>query len=162
MKHIPKLNPLKFAIKRSRYMKVFQFRRIFVTTISDVNFFGDQSIFFPLYLYPDESEGAVPELPLRAKSKTKRTLNLSSEFLNAIKEPLGSEPTPDEILFYIYAVLYSPIYRKQYEEFLKINFLRVPLPPVFTGETNNAIFPHLPFAKGGDGFSISFLFKTYE
>ncbi len=31
-------------------------------------------------------------------------------------------------LYYIYAVLYSPAYRKRYEEFLKIDFPRVPLP----------------------------------
>jgi predicted helicase len=40
---------------------------------------------------------------------------------------LGSEPKPEEIFYYIYAVLYSPTYRKRYEEFLKIDFPRVPL-----------------------------------
>ncbi|KAF5413672.1 MAG: hypothetical protein C5S38_05865 [Candidatus Methanophagaceae archaeon] len=45
-----------------------------------------------------------------------------------MKEVLGTEPTPEEIFYYIYAVIYSPTYRKRYEEFLKIDFPRVPLP----------------------------------
>jgi len=32
------------------------------------------------------------------------------------------------VFYFIYAVLYSPTYRKRYEEFLKIDFPRVPLP----------------------------------
>jgi len=60
--------------------------------------------------------------------KADRMPNFTSEFLQAIKESLDSEPTPEEIFYYIYAVLYSPTYRKRYEEFLKIDFPRIPLP----------------------------------
>jgi len=35
---------------------------------------------------------------------------------------------PIDILDYVYAVLHSPAYRKRYEEFLKIDFPRVPYP----------------------------------
>ncbi|MDR0569371.1 MAG: DNA methyltransferase, partial [Spirochaetaceae bacterium] len=35
---------------------------------------------------------------------------------------------PLDLLDYIYAVLYSPAYRKKYAEFLKIDFPRVPYP----------------------------------
>ena len=48
--------------------------------------------------------------------------------MQAIKESLGSEQTPEEIFYYTYAVLFSPTYRKRYEEFLKIDFPSVPLP----------------------------------
>lgn len=34
--------------------------------------------------------------------------------------------SPEEIFYYIYAVLYSNIYREKYQEFLKIDFPRVP------------------------------------
>lgn len=34
--------------------------------------------------------------------------------------------SPEEIFYYIYAVLYSNIYRKKYQEFLKRDFPRVP------------------------------------
>ena len=36
--------------------------------------------------------------------------------------------SPEKILAYIYAVLYSPTYRKQYYGFLKNEFPRIPLP----------------------------------
>lgn len=38
----------------------------------------------------------------------------------------GRNVTPEEIFFYIYAVLYAPTYRSKYAEFLKIDFPRVP------------------------------------
>jgi len=57
--------------------------------------------------------------------------------LKAIKDSLDTEPTPEEIFYYIYAVLFSPTYRERYEEFLKIDFPRVPLP------SNNGLFKEL-------------------
>jgi predicted helicase len=87
--------------------------------------FSRGSYFFPLYLYPDERK--VKWLDEKA-SKPERTSNFTAEFLQALKEALGTEPTPEEIFYYIYAVLYSPTYRKRYGEFLKIDFPRIPLP----------------------------------
>ena len=81
------------------------------------------SYVFPLYCYSDEAKLSNAESP-----KPERTPNFTPEFLQAIKEALGTEPAPEEIFYYIYAVLYSPTYRKRYEEFLKIDFPRVPLP----------------------------------
>ncbi len=84
---------------------------------------------FPLYLYPD-SEALL--------GSTERELNFKPEFLTALSEALGlpqaapfglpEDVTPEEILAYIYAVLYSPTYRERYYEFLKYDFPRIPLP----------------------------------
>jgi len=38
----------------------------------------------------------------------------------------GKKPTPEDILYYIYGVFYSTVYRETYTEFLKIDFPRVP------------------------------------
>ena len=38
----------------------------------------------------------------------------------------GGEVSPEQILYYCYAVLYSNTYRKKYAEFLKIDFPRIP------------------------------------
>jgi len=54
--------------------------------------------------------------------------NFTAEFLKAVKGAFGTEPTVEEIFYYIYAVLYSPTYRKRYEEFMRIDFPRIPLP----------------------------------
>ncbi len=83
---------------------------------------------FPLYLYP-KSEGLGLD--------TERELNFKPEFLTALSEALGlpqtapfglpEDVTPEEILAYIYAVLYSSTYRERYYEFLKYDFPRIPL-----------------------------------
>ena len=85
----------------------------------------DINYLFPLYLYPDESKGKFSE---EDASGPERTSNFSKEFLQAVNEAVGTAPTPEEIFYYIYAVLYSPTYRKRYEEFLKYDFPKVPLP----------------------------------
>ena len=69
---------------------------------------------------------------------TERSLNFKPAFLTALSEALGLPQTapfnlpegvsPEEILAYIYAVLYSPTYRERYYEFLKYDFPRIPLP----------------------------------
>jgi predicted helicase len=112
--------------KRSRYLKTKQFHHVFaVSTLMDINFFGDQSITFPFYLYLDRPEGTMFK---EEEPKIKRIPNLSSEFLEAVEVSLGTASAPEEIFYYIYATLFCPTYRKRYQEFLKIDFPRVPLP----------------------------------
>jgi predicted helicase len=82
----------------------------------------ERTYIFPLHLYADQ--------PIYAE----RTSNFTDEFLQAVKKSLDAQPTPEEIFYYIYAILYSKTYRKRYEEFLKIDFPRVPLP------SNNSLF----------------------
>jgi len=98
---------------------------LIVNSIGDINFYAFPTYFFPLYLYPDERREKLLD---EKTSKPERTPNFTAEFLQAVKEALGTEPTPEEIFYYIYTVLYSPTYRKRYEEFLKIDFPRIPLP----------------------------------
>ncbi len=84
---------------------------------------------FPLYLYPNSEE---------LELATERSLNFKLTFLTALSEALALPQTapfnlpesvsPEEILAYIYAVLYSPTYRERYYEFLKYDFPRIPLP----------------------------------
>ncbi|MCY4553373.1 MAG: N-6 DNA methylase [Candidatus Poribacteria bacterium] len=84
---------------------------------------------FPLYLYSD---------PEGLEISADRSLNFKPAFLTAISEALGLPQTapfnlpegvsPEDILAYIYAVLYSPTYRERYYEFLKYDFPRIPLP----------------------------------
>ena len=64
---------------------------------------------FPLYLYSD----------------TNKAPNYSPEFLTFISEKYG-ETTPEEIFYYIYAILHAPTYREKYKEFLQYDFPRIP------------------------------------
>ena len=84
---------------------------------------------FPLYLYPNPEE---------LELSTERSLNFQPDFLTAFSEALELQQTPpfnlpedvspEEILAYIYAVLYSRTYRERYYKFLKDEFPRIPLP----------------------------------
>lgn len=67
---------------------------------------------FPLYLYSPNTE---------------KTPNLNKEIWQKINNITGAT-SPEDILDYLYAYLYSPGYREKYKEFLKIDFPRVPFP----------------------------------
>jgi len=78
---------------------------------------------FPLYLYPDTDKKDL--LSHLSKSATRKP-NLDPSLLRALKEAHSRDVTPEEIFYYVYAVLYAPTYRTTYAEFLKIDFPRVP------------------------------------
>jgi predicted helicase len=75
---------------------------------------------FPLYLYPDEDL-------YNNSGKYQREVNINPQILKSLKKAYGKEPTPEAVLHYVYAVLYSIAYRKKYAEFLKSDFPRIPL-----------------------------------
>lgn len=52
--------------------------------------------------------------------------NISVEVVERLTKAYKKQPSPEEIFYYIYAVLYSETYRTKYAEFLKIDFPRVP------------------------------------
>ncbi len=90
---------------------------------------SESTYVFPLYLYPNPEELGI---------STEPSLNFKPAFLTALSEALELPQTapfnlpegvsPEEILAYIYAILYSPTYRERYYEFLKYDFPRIPLP----------------------------------
>ena len=84
---------------------------------------------FPLYSYTDFS----------IDIDSKKILNLNLNIVDQIATGLGLTFTPEkeetpgtfapiDLLDYIYAVLHSPSYRQKYQEFLKIDFPRIPYP----------------------------------
>lgn len=75
----------------------------------------------PLYLYPKQDSGDWLE-----QQQTERKPNIAPEIFEQLSSNFGVQPTPEEILYYIYAVFYSNTYRTRYAEFLKIDFPRVP------------------------------------
>jgi predicted helicase len=55
-----------------------------------------------------------------------KVANFSFQFKRFITEKYKTEFTPEQILGYIYAILYSPFYRIKYAEFLKTDFPKIP------------------------------------
>ena len=105
---------------------------------------------FPLYLYPGD-EGIQKKL----QPEEGRKPNLAPEFTKAMQEELSLRFVPDgggdlkdtfgpeDVFCYAYAVFHSPTYRTRYEQFLKIDFPRLPL------TSNRELFASL-VRKGGE------------
>ncbi|MFQ5903873.1 MAG: type ISP restriction/modification enzyme [Candidatus Binatia bacterium] len=83
----------------------------------------EQNYDFPLYLYPQVDK---KDLFSKIGKLSKKAVNLNPSLLEALKKANEGPPRPEDILHYIYAVLYTPNYRTKYAEFLKTDFPRVP------------------------------------
>jgi len=87
----------------------------------------DGSNAFPLYRYPTGEEEMF--------AAREREANLSPKFVAALEERLGrrmgADFTPEDVVYWCYAVMHSREYRARYAEFLKIDFPRIPLPPTW-------------------------------
>jgi predicted helicase len=67
---------------------------------------------FPLYLYDEENN---------------KTINFNKRIVEEIKEIVGNINSED-LFHYIYAILYSNVYREKYKDFLRSDFPRIPYP----------------------------------
>jgi len=106
----------------------------------------ERSYFFPLFLYQDQNKKRLFE-------GNNRTPNIDPKIFDMFdREDIKPSPTPEQIFYYIYAVLYANIYRKKYAEFLKSDFPRIP----FTGDKN--IFKEM--AKLGEELAAIHLLKS--
>ena len=98
---------------------------------SDFNLFRrGGNCLFPLYTYPTEEQ---KHLELTRES------NLEKEFVEKVGSSLRLDFKPDgygdlresfgpeDVLYYIYAALHGPEYRRRYADFLKSDFPRVPM-----------------------------------
>ena len=98
-------------------------------SIKEVNYL------YPLYTYPSEQEIAQglyqagerqPNLAPEFTKDLEQQLDLRfvSEGKGDLRETFG----PEDVLHYIYATFHSPTYRERYDQFLRSDFPRVPMP----------------------------------
>ena len=83
----------------------------------------DINYIFPLYLY---SEVYKKELFCNLSDSSKRESNIGQNINNRLAGVYKKEASPEEVFYYVYALLYSNIYRSKYVQFLKVDFPRVP------------------------------------
>ncbi|MCK4406035.1 MAG: N-6 DNA methylase [Bacteroidales bacterium] len=133
MQHIIKGN---FGIITSRIIKGAKYQHTFVTeNITDASLLAantaSSSYLFPLYIYPEKNpqkkkSGKILMLfEPEEKYITKRP-NIQGTLFEKLNGKYNKHLTPEEILYYIYGILYSNVYREKYAEFLKIDFPRIP------------------------------------
>ncbi len=85
-----------------------------------------QSALFPLYLYSHQMGEHKKDLNLNRKiiEKIESSLGLKLRYKN--NESGGFDP--EDLLVYIYAVLYLEEYREKYKQFINADFPRIPYP----------------------------------
>jgi predicted helicase len=95
--------------------------------ITDFNLFrrGGNNL-FPLYLY-DHAATRTCKVNLAVNFIVDCTRRLGLKWIPFGHGDLKDTFGPDDIFTYIYALFYSPAYRKRYAPFLKFDFPRVPL-----------------------------------
>jgi len=126
------------SLVTTRILSGESFQHVFISDkVGDICFISNKgkesNYYFPLYLYDtstyapkkEETKSSYKNLMLFDKPKEKES-NIKTEIIEKLSKAYKKKITPEEIFYYIYAVLYSSAYRKKYNEFLKIDFPKIP------------------------------------
>ncbi len=145
MQHMMKENIGLITIRRSRSLESWKYAFVTDNIIAGATAITslDINYLFPLYLYQQKDtpkKKSFSSIMMFFEPQAEygiRKPNLSPKFVEKLTKEYtphilpyqgGTKEgvSPEEIFFYIYAVLYSNIYRTKYAEFLKIDFPRIP------------------------------------
>jgi predicted helicase len=126
------------AIVTTKSLSTNLFRHIFITeNVGDYSFISDKTrevnYYFPLHLYNTspyiqkerETNLSYKNLMIFDKPKEKES-NIKAEIIEKLSKQHKKKIDPEEIFYYIYGILYSNNYREKYQEFLKIDFPKIP------------------------------------
>ena len=134
MRHMLKRNWGLVTIRRPRDPRKWQYAFITEmiisggTTISPL----DRSYLFPLYVYEEEKKeekNPSGRIMMFFEKKEKYEIphpNINPELLKKLEMAYGEPPSEGDIFLYIYAILYSDIYRTRYDDFLRADFPAIP------------------------------------
>jgi len=128
------------ALLTTKIVTTHPFQHVFVSKIfPDVIFLSNRgstnTYVFPLYLYESHKKfilkgqkhlniaGIQKELDEFNRDKKS---NIKEDIVKNLSEIYKKQISPEEIFYYVYGILYSDLYRIKYNEFLKINFPRIP------------------------------------
>jgi hypothetical protein len=137
MQHMLKGNNLGLITTRFVFRKNIGFKHSFITkNIIDINQIQSPgtAYLFPLYLYTDSEQNkkrnklfyqSMCVFEDKAEYSAKKP-NIDQKLYDILNKTYKKPISPEEILYYIYAILYSNIYRKKYIDFLTIDFPRIP------------------------------------
>lgn len=122
-----------------RGSKLKEISNIFISdNLIDLHLVGSGSYIFPLYIYDTPNARKVIQAQdygdtvLFNKSasnpfeNSKKIENFTLNFRNFIDKKYGFHFSPEEVLGYIYAILFHKTYRTKYIDFLKIDFPKIP------------------------------------
>ncbi|MDP3114511.1 MAG: type ISP restriction/modification enzyme [Candidatus Cloacimonadaceae bacterium] len=120
MKHMLEEN---VGILSSRQCKI-SYKHVFITSkICNLNVTGSAGSFgsnyvFPLYLYPDDHKDDI-------FASDERRYNIAPALLDSFSK-LWPEFQPEQLFYYVYAILHSNGYRLRFAQYLRMDFPRIP------------------------------------
>lgn len=129
MQHMLRPNLALLGVKR---IEVGEFSHVScTTTITDHHALSlkETNYVFPLYRYHSKlSPRLWDSLDQRGEVDTGevKEVNIEPKFLTNLEGVYGQLPEAESVFYYIYAILYANTYRQKYQEFLKIDFPRIP------------------------------------
>ena len=94
-------------------------------------FYRGGELIFPLYIYPEKQKrntrsGSTLMMVFDDIETYGKKPNIAPALFDKLAVAYGTTPSPEDILYYIYGVFYSNVFRQTYAEFLKIDFPRMP------------------------------------
>ncbi len=118
------------SLVTTRILSSQSFQHIFISdTIGDICFISNKgketNYYFPLWIY-DMKNTDQDVFQSEPKISNTKTSNIKKEIIDLFSSSYKTTILPEDIFCYIYAILYSNIYRQKYLEFLKIDFPRIP------------------------------------
>ncbi len=106
-----------------------EFAVLMVDEIPCLDLFGKGGQFFPRYTY-EKAEVDARQLDLLSDSgdgdEFKRVDNITDKILSDYRNAYGSGVDKDDIFYYVYGLLHSPVYRTQFAADLKRMLPRIP------------------------------------
>lgn len=133
MQHMMNRN---IAINLPRQIKTSKWQHTLISdTIIESTFISNKTseigYTFPLYIYNTQQRKKNSNILMNVLFEdpseyfAKRP-NIDKKTFEILETAYNIKPTPEQILYYCYAILYSNKYREKYAEFLKIDFPRIP------------------------------------
>jgi predicted helicase len=171
MQHFLKNDNLGLVFPRICKNKIFDYGQItdkFIDVAVNGKNTGSETYIAPLYIYhtsdfiEEKSKKNETKLVRNGNSISEKQVNFTKEFQNFIKTKYKpNNPTPEQVLGYIYAIMHCPTYRDKYLEFLKIDFPRIPFVDDFNkfmelSEIGSELIEHHLMKKGYSDDKISF------
>ena len=126
------------SIVTTRILSSNNFEHVFISDlVGDICYMSNRgkesNYYFPLYIYntspyiqkDKKTNLSYKNLMIFDKPKEKES-NIKLEIIEKLAKQYKKKITPEEIFYYIYGILYSNVYREKYQEFLKIDFPKIP------------------------------------
>ena len=95
--------------------------------IGDKHYISETDYYFPFWLYKEDKENkSIQGQIFETEQSITKISNINEKIIETIENIYQKQIQNIDIFNYIYAVLYSDIYKQKYKEFLKIDFPKIP------------------------------------